>query len=571
MKTSLPVRRARALRRLTLTAIGVAATLPGMAHAAVLGTNGAPTPTLHWGACDSALTDRFPDITDFQCATATVPLDYRNPNGTKIQIALSKLPATGPKQGSVFMNPGGPGARGRGVITLATDNLRQHFDLIGFDPRGTGSTTLPVRCASSADEAASLLNPTFPINPVQEATALTKASQGAKGCGQRTPAGVLAHLSSANTARDLDLLRKAVGDAKLTYFSFSAGSIIGETYAQLFPTTTRALALDSPLDPQKYTTGTTTAEGSQPLDYRMKSYVGTDAAVTSFLTGCVANPATCAFADPTTTTLAKLRAKFNATLARIRANNGVVVAQGTPDEQTLSYQDVIGSIFDDLQFGIFTSQDIAGFLNTVDVASKSATARINSHDLQALIAVLLRNRNKPIDPTVSYNDNFYDAFNAVVCADTTHPTSGSAYQTYGRQADTEVPGFGPFWIYTTSACGSWPVTTDVDRYTGPWTARPTTPILMLGNKLGDTSSNYTNEISAAALTGARLVGVNEYGHTTYNLASQCASDVVDNYLISLTVPPVGKTCNTDFGPFDPTDEAATTEGLQGSGGFARVH
>ncbi|MDO9354992.1 MAG: alpha/beta hydrolase, partial [Solirubrobacteraceae bacterium] len=357
--------------------------------------------------------------------------------------------------------------------------------------------------------------------------------------------------------RDLDLMRKAVGDAKLTYFSFSAGSIIGETYAQLFPTTTRALALDSPLNPVKYTTGSTTAEGAQPLDQRMKSYVGTNDAVTSFLSACAANPATCDFATPSGITAAGLRTKFNNLLARVRANNGVVVAKGTPDETTTSYQDFVEAIFGDLQFGIFTSKDIAGMLETVDIASKSSTAPIPKDDLTAFLKVLLRNQWAPTDTTDAYNDNFLDAFNATVCADTNHPTTGSAYTNAGRTANTEVPGFGPFWIYTTSACAFWPVGNDVDRYTGPWTARPAKPILMLGNKLGDTSSNYANSVTAATLTGARLVGVNTYGHTTYNLGSQCATDVVDDYLINLTVPAATKTCEPDAGPFaaDPEEEA----------------
>jgi pimeloyl-ACP methyl ester carboxylesterase len=565
------------MRRAAL-AVTCLALAPAAAHGAALGTNGASTPDLsaaRWGACDAALTDRFPDITDFQCATAKVPVDYRKPTGAKIDIAVSKLAATGPgtKIGSVFFNPGGPGARGRGTIALATSKLRERFDLIGFDPRGTGSSSQPVRCAQDLDTAASLLDPTFPTNTVQEVTALTKAKQGAQGCGARTPASTLAHISSANTARDLDLLRKGVGDAKLSYFSFSAGSIIGETYAQLFPTTTRAIALDSPLDPVKYTTGSTTAEGSQPLDYRMKSYVGTDAAVTSFLNACAPHADTCAFTEPGATG-ASLRTKFNATLARVKANNGVVVDKGGPDERTLSYQDVVSMFFDDLQFGIVASQELSGFINTVDLASKSATARIPSHDLAAFLKVLFRNQNVPTDTSAAYNDNFYDAFNAVVCADTNHPssvltTASNPYAAYGRTANNEVAGFGPFWIYTTSACSFWPTGNDVDRYTGPWTARPTKPILMLGNKLGDTSSNYNNEITAANLTGARLVGVNTYGHTTYNLGSQCASDVVDNYLINLTVPPAGTTCDPDFGPFDAAPDEGELDAAVASAGYGR--
>lgn len=552
-----PHRRRTPARLATVATAALALIAPTAASAATLGTNGAAAPVLSWGACDPALLDANPDFT---CATATVPLDYRSPNGAKIQLAVSKLPATGPgtRLGSVFVNPGGPGAPGIDSPTFATSRLRERFDIVGFDPRGTGASTPPVRCATSSEEAASLLNPTFPINAIQEATAANKAAQGAAGC--KASATIATHMSTANVARDLDLLRRGVGDAKLNFLGFSSGTLIAETYASLFPATTRALALDGTIDPLRFTAGRSSTEAAQPLDERLKSYVGTDEAVTGFLNACAAAPGTCAFASSSASTPTQLRTKFRALLARVRANNGVRVDLGDGGVTTLSYQDVIGMIYGELNVGIFTSQDLAGTLDAIDLASQSQNAPIPSNDLQALADTLRRWFHRPSGPVVEPYDNFQDAFSTFICNDTVGPTSSSPYISYGRSSDQAVPGFGPFWIWTTAACATFPVQ-DPNVYRGPWALKTTTPVLVLGNRGGDPSVRYSNAVLAQSTLGkARLLSVDMYGHTSYNLASSCVDNAVDSYLISLTLPAAGASCGTDFGPFDPVGEATSEAG-----------
>lgn len=556
---SVPDLRVLLPRLAVVTASAVAFVAPSAAGATTLGTNGAATPSLAWAACDDpALLEADPS---FECAAARVPLDYRRPGGAKIDVAVAKLAATGPgpRLGTVFVNPGGPGAPGRDSATFATPELRERFDIVGFDPRGVGASTPAVRCAATSEEASSLLNPTFPLTGIQELTALTKAAQGASGC--RRSATIASHMSTANVTRDLELLRRAVGDSKLSFLGFSSGSLIGQTYANLFPSTTRALALDGTLDPVRFTTGRGVLEANQPLDYRLKSYVGTDEAVSGFLAACADAPGTCAFAGPGATTPAALRTKFNATLARVRAKNGVVVDLGN-GEETLSYQDLIGLIYGELNAGIFTSQDLAGTLEAIDLASAGQTARIPSNDLAALIDALRRWRTGGGGAVVEPYDNFQDAFSTFVCNDTVGPSLGATYALHARLADQQVSGFGPFWIYTTAACASFPVDDD-DAYFGPWGASTATPVLVLGNRGGDPSVRYANAVAAQATLGnARLLPVDMYGHTAYNLASTCVNEAVDAYFISLTVPPAGTSCGTDFGPFDPIEEAAMDEGAE---------
>jgi hypothetical protein len=236
-------------------------------------------------------------------------------------------------------------------------------------------------------------------------------------------------------------------------------------------------------------------------------------------------------------------------------------------EESLSYQDVIGLIYGELNVGIFTSQDLAGTLEAINLASISQSTRIPSDDLRALLDALRRWKTGGGGPVQEPYDNFQDAFSTFVCNDTVGPSFGASYALHGRLADAQVAGFGPFWIYTTAACASFPVSDD-DAYFGPWGASTATPVLMLGNRGGDPSVRYANAVAAQATLGnARLLSVDMYGHTAYNLASSCVDETVDAYFISLAVPAAGASCDTDFGPFDPIPEVVEDEGAEA--GYSR--
>lgn len=545
------------LTRLAVLTAGAAALLPASALAAPNGVGSAATPSLAWGACDPALLEASPD---FSCSTALVPLDYDQPRGAKIALAVSKLEATGPgtKLGTVFVNPGGPGAPGLDSPTFATDALRERFDVVGFDPRGAGASTPPVRCAATSEEAAELLNPTFPLNGLQELTAATKASAGARGC--RRSASIAEHMSTGNVARDLELLRRATGDPKLNFLGFSSGSLIGQTYAGLFPQAARALVLDGVLDPVRFTTGRNAIEAQQPVDYRLGSHLGTREALEGFISACAAADGTCALAEPGDTAAA-VRARVDATLNRVRAKNGVTVDLGD-GEETLSYQDLIGLIYGELNGAIFTSQDLAGTIAAIDAASGPGAGRIASDDLAAFRDALLRWKHAGRGPVVEPYDNFQDAFTTFVCNDSAGPSSALSYAIHGRLADQQVRGFGPFWTWTTAPCADFPVR-DSDAYRGPWSAKTNTPVLLIGNRGGDPSTRYAGAVLAASTLGnARLLSVDMVGHTAYNLASSCVDEAVDQYFISLAVPAAGASCETDFGPFDPISEEDEGEGAE---------
>jgi pimeloyl-ACP methyl ester carboxylesterase len=238
-------------------ALGAALLPPAAVAAAPPDAGSPPVPVLAWTDCGGGL----------QCATAAVPLDYRRPRGERISVALARLPASDPAHriGSLFINPGGPGGSGIGFLQgagqLFPAPVRARFDIVGFDPRGVGLST-PVRCFDSVVEQQAFFA-RFGLFPVtdREWRAAIAASQGFdRRCAERN-AAILPHLSTANVARDLDLLRQAVGDRMLSYLGLSYGTYLGATYANLFPDRFRALVLDGVVDPVDYSTGRGDAAG----------------------------------------------------------------------------------------------------------------------------------------------------------------------------------------------------------------------------------------------------------------------------------------------------------------------
>ena len=265
---------------------------------ATSGTGSAAVPQLDWGSCGEE-----PELQPFQCATAVVPLDYDRPKGRQITLALARLPAGDPsrKIGSLFLNPGGPGGSGVDMVLqggpfLYSDEVRARFDLVGFDPRGIIRST-PLRCYETLDEAIADLWPIpFPVTREEERVFVQSDRAIARACAERG-GPILNHMSTANVARDLDLLRRAVGDHKLTYAGYSYGSYLGSTYANLFPGKVRALIVDAVLDPVAWSTGRGDQARTLPFSTRLRSAKGAYQTLQEFLRLCDAGGPNCAFSE----------------------------------------------------------------------------------------------------------------------------------------------------------------------------------------------------------------------------------------------------------------------------------
>lgn len=218
-------------------------------------------PTLDWGACPPAPAHSA-SVDGFECATAVVPMDYTHPRRGTFALAVIKHPAEDPghRIGTVLFNPGGPSDAGTeflpAVIGGFPERVRQRFDIVSWDPRGMGGRTTPVvQCFDSADqEAAFLASQTGPAIPVSVKELTARYEFGAafnRQCAERN-GDLLRHVSTADNARDLDLLRQAVGEARITYYGTSYGTFLGATYVSMFPKRVRAVVLDGAVAPRAW-------------------------------------------------------------------------------------------------------------------------------------------------------------------------------------------------------------------------------------------------------------------------------------------------------------------------------
>ncbi|ATY14791.1 alpha/beta hydrolase [Amycolatopsis sp. AA4] len=206
---------------------------------------------MNWGKCPADVASPA-----LQCASLEVPLDYRNPNGKKIKVEISRLPSSDPakRRGVLLFNPGGPGGPGLAFPSQLTQlglpaSLLAEYDLIGFDPRGVDHST-PVSCNLTPEQLT--IAPKYAHNPAEVVESAAESKQVSQKCADSASAPLLPYLTTANTARDMDQIRAALGEAKISYFGLSYGTYLGGVYASLFPDRTDRVVLDSVLGPDGY-------------------------------------------------------------------------------------------------------------------------------------------------------------------------------------------------------------------------------------------------------------------------------------------------------------------------------
>ncbi|MER6791877.1 alpha/beta hydrolase [Amycolatopsis mediterranei] len=510
-------------------------------------SDSAATPVLDWAPCQG---ENGP--LNYDCATARVPLSYQDPAGPQISLALAKRPATDPqhKIGTVFTNPGGPGSGGR-IPPRLQPVVSARFDIIGFDPRGTHDST-PVTCSDDpADDAT--LSPVFPVTEADEATAIRRVGDVTARCAQHA-GPLLGHMSTANVARDLDLLRRAVGDQQLNYVGTSYGTHLGEVYANLFPQRVRAVVLDGVLQPEEWTTGRLPGQRSEPYTYRIGSYLGAQTALNTVLRECAAHPQ-CKFGEPGATEQS-LHRKYDDLLATVHRGPVTLTDPGGETDQ-ITYQDLVNRMLSGL-YNPDAAADLTPYLQMVYLAAQHPATPTPAH-----VPVPAPPRFSHADETSATTaqqdepqNAFNTWFNAVACTDSDNPRDPQAVGRYARLAEPAAPGFASAWVYRSLPCASWPVT-DPDRYTGPWNRPTANPVLLVGNRLGDPATPYEDAVSTSHLLGrARLLTVDTAGHgVAYDGRSHCVDTWLDGYLVSLTLPPERTVCAADRGPFDPQTTA----------------
>ena len=526
------------------SATAAPASAPVSAPAPALAPASAPAPApvvpnLSWQPCDDG----------FSCATAAVPLDYAHPTGATVRLAMIKHPATDPAHriGSLFFNPGGPGGPGvtflRGNYALFPPALRARFDMVSFDPRGIGQST-PLQCFDTIEQEQQLIGPTeaagYPTTRAEQRAYEQTFASFAAACA--THAGpLLAHDSTADVARDMDLMRQAVRDPTMNYLGISYGGYLGATYANLFPTKVRAIALDANPDPVAWATGFGGSADVLGTFLREGSDQGSAATLNAFLARCgQAAPSSCSFSAGTP---AATRAKFDTLLDRL-ARHPITV-----DGQTFTKPTTVDALITLLYQAEPIPNLTTGWHQPADVLQTlwGQASGVAPGAAPPILRDLAR-AGLAVTPYANAPYSGLESSYGVLCSDSPNPRSRGSYAVQADIATARSGVVGPDWVWVTEPCAQWPVLA-ADRYTGPWNRRTANPILVVGNTV-DPATPYQGSIAMAHdLADARLLTVNGYGHTALGNPSGCVNQIEDKYFVTGALPPPGTVCQQDRAPF----------------------
>ena len=492
--------------------------------------------------------EKSADKTGFQCAKVTVPLDYSHPDGQTIEIAMKKHLATGStRQGTLFANPGGPGYSGVDMVenneTQFSPTVNQAYDIIGFDPRGVGSSTA-ITCDDGAGQQpagaaqggmgvddplpGSLIADAVGDDPTPFRDAQDPAADGgAEGnisfptlideitkdfkqeeanCAAHTkPAGLLDHVDTVSVARDLDVLRALSGDQKLNYLGFSYGTYLGAIYADLFPANTGRMVLDGAVDPT-LSLGGRAAGQAKGFETSLRTYV-----------------------------------------EQCQSGQAVQEGQGCP-------------LTGDADAGV---QQIRALITSADqtpLKTADPNVTVDGRTIRSVVRRFLYSSEYwplltyALDQAITQKDGSYvqvlygratagsstPTFYAVNCQDIPVQGDVTSWEKEYRQNLQSSPTFGAALSNQDARCRAWGH--NGTRKPAPIHAKGAAPILVVGTT-GDPATPYAwSQALADQLESGRLLTWEGNGHTAYGRSGPCIHNAVDAYLISGTVPEPGLTC-----------------------------
>ena len=509
-------------------------------------------PKLDWRPC----TD--PAQQGLDCATARVPLNYNHPHRRKIHLAVVKHPAADParRAGTLFFNPGGPSQSISQFPTFLSlflpAQLQDRFDIVTWDPRGTGESTA-VQCFDSERAEGRFLKrvgepaASFPVGRSEKDRWIRTYRRFDRRCGERNRR-LLRHVSSAESARDLNLLRRAVGERRLNYWGISYGTFLGATYANLFPKRVRAMILDGDLNPRAWVHRQLRANRGEFLDTWLRQHADQGAAKTlgAFLDLCgSANTAHCAFSAGSAV---RTRAKLDRLLRRLRRD---------PASANVTYAELVSQAVSKLYFTFARGPDgkeadlWSGWAQMLQQVWKTGElSRPLTSPATPSLSVLAPGARPAATGTGTGTGERYAGIEqqlAIVCAESPNPRP-AAYRSLDRFAYERSGPTGPFWLWSSEPCASWPATAP-DRYAGPWDRRTANPILVIGNTHDPATPYRGAKAMSRLLARARLLTVEGYGHTALTNPSTCAYRYASRYLIDKALPPKGTRCRQDHVPF----------------------
>jgi pimeloyl-ACP methyl ester carboxylesterase len=456
---------------------------------------------LRWSPCHK----------QFQCARLLVPFDYAHPDGRRFSLPVIKLPATDPKKrlGSLVVNPGGPGGSGVQYAMEATSQVsapvRARFDVVGFDPRGVGGSIPALHCLSDPQLDKYFATSDSPTTTQQFSTLISQSKLFVQGCRQHSGA-LLRYVATPNAARDMDVLRQALGDRKLTYLGKSYGTYLGTWYAQLFPSHVRALVLDGAVDP-----------GESGFGLNQVQAQGFEVALHSFTANCI-QMSNCPLGHGGTVDAAigRLQKLLNQAAAHPLQSS----IAGQPANGAMLLNGVALSLYDK-SFWQYLREGLA------------AAYQGNGTGMVALADALVeRNQN-------GHYSNLNAAETAVDCIDRPWPKPLSKWRSAAASAVKTSPQFGAAIMWSSLPCAYWPVPA-IKQIKMRAAGAP--PILVVGTTRDPATPFRWAQALSSDLSSGVLLGWNGDGHTAYMQGSSCVDSAVDNYLINLVPPRSGTMC-----------------------------
>ena len=438
-----------------------------------------------------------------QCGQLTVPQDWAKKDGRTFTIALVRVRPANPGRriGSLLVNPGGPGVSGIELaavspLVLPTE-VRRSFDVIGFDPRGVGLST-QVACISDADKDALTAAAYDPVRQGEFDQQVALARKIGAGCRQKY-GDALGLFSTEQTARDMEAIRGAVGDPKLTYLGYSYGTLLGAVYAQLFPTKVRALVLDGAVDPRQDDVTASEGQGA-----------GFEKAFDNFAAYCRRRGSVCPIGPDARATVRQL------------LKLPPVPGRGREERAATSGHTMLAVIE-------------ALYVQTLWPKLATALGNLRRGDPTGVFALADQYNNR--DPNGRYN-NQIDANKAVKCADEAKPPTLAKIRELQSTWRAKYPLFGVPLAMSLLSCSVWPVKHD-PYPTGAAVGAP--PIVVVGTT-GDPATPYENTAKLARMLGTGVIVTWQgEGHTAYPQTS-CVRKAIDSYLLDLKPPTDGTTC-----------------------------
>lgn len=461
-----------------------------------------PAASIPWADCESNAA--------LDCGSLSVPVDYADPYGPRFDVPVVRSRALDPDNriGSIVLNPGGPGGSGVQLAKIASfvfdPELRSRFDIVGFDPRGEVDSTPAIDCVDDLDAFVAL--DTTPDDAAEEKALLDQSQALATGCKDRSDK-LLRFVGTDSIVRDMDALREALGDDKLTYLGFSYGTFLGAIYADTFPDRVRALVLDGALDPTL--TNETMIEGQA---------LGFEAELQEMLAWC-AGYSMCPL--------------------------GMI--GGAPSDPT--------AVYDELQAAVESAPLPAGgrqlgpgeFSYAVSAALYQPARWPDLADALALAADK-GDGSALLDLCDGYTgrngdgsfDNGLEVYYAVTSIDTATASGPQAVKDLAESVKQKAPRIGAYLPYSILPSALWPV--KPWREPAPVTAVGAPPILVVGSTRDPATPYVWSEALAGQLPGGVLLTRDGDGHTAFLHGNECIDKAVIDYLVNLNLPEEGTIC-----------------------------